>query len=586
MSPDNDVQKEIELLEQRFAENSQGLVFAHLADAYRRAGEFAKAEGLILHGLKNHPSYTSAYNVLGRVYLDSERYPEAQEQFSRVLELDPHNLAALRALADLALRDGRVEDARSWYERMLGVDPRSEEAKAGLQRLQSGETTAEPAPTAAVEAEPAPGLPEFIGESTAEEAETGEVLIEADADEGFEAEEGPSPFEAEFGPPAPVAEPDLATFEPVGGAAAEEEPAEVPEIDEFRLDELPPDSPLFDQPPAVTGEAESTAVDLDSLDDWTLGFVDGEELGAKAEPAAGMGGIFADLGEDFAVDLGEQRFEEAATESERAEGEGAGEDLVTETMAQLYVDQGLYEDALRVYRRLAEGRPDDEQINARIGELEERLAASRAASEAGEEELAELLELTQPVSSLVETDLSFGSLNAPVESEGPFEFEDGAPVAGLEHLDPFAASFEVLAMKEVPEELAAVSLSAGAGEEIATTEVATEALEAAAEEVTPEPEVVEEVIPIRIEPEPAEVAVPHVFDQPPLEAAELEQPAAEAAEPTIEDYLAGLLAFSPRGARGSETPGEPSAGGSSAEPTAGGSEELEKFQEWLRSLKR
>ena len=89
MSPDNDVQQEIEQLEQRFAENAQGLVFAHLADAYRRAGEFAKAEGLLLHGLKNHPTYTSAYNVLGRVYLESERYADADALLDEALRLDP-----------------------------------------------------------------------------------------------------------------------------------------------------------------------------------------------------------------------------------------------------------------------------------------------------------------------------------------------------------------------------------------------------------------------------------------------------------------------------------------------------------------
>ena len=103
MPPDNDVQKEIKQLESRYADHPDGLTFAHLADAYRRAGEYGKAEGLILHGLKNHPNYISAYNVLGRVYVDGERYSDAHEQFSRALELDPQNMIAMRALGELAV---------------------------------------------------------------------------------------------------------------------------------------------------------------------------------------------------------------------------------------------------------------------------------------------------------------------------------------------------------------------------------------------------------------------------------------------------------------------------------------------------
>ena len=72
------------------------------------------------------------------------------------------------------------------------------------------------------------------------------------------------------------------------------------------------------------------------------------------------------------------------------------EPVVTETMAELYYGQGLYEDALKVYRQLAEGRPDDAGLQERIREIEEKLAGQPSRPQDGEEQLAELLELTQP----------------------------------------------------------------------------------------------------------------------------------------------------------------------------------------------
>jgi hypothetical protein len=52
-------------------------------------------------------------------------------------------------------------------------------------------------------------------------------------------------------------------------------------------------------------------------------------------------------------------------------GSGPGpEPFVNETMAQLYLQQGYRQLALRVYYQLAESRPDDQVLKARIAEIE------------------------------------------------------------------------------------------------------------------------------------------------------------------------------------------------------------------------
>jgi tetratricopeptide (TPR) repeat protein len=290
MSPDQDVQKEIEQLEQRFAENAQGLVFAHLADAYRRAGEFAKAEGLLLHGLKTHATYTSAYNVLGRVYLDSERLADAHQQFSKVLELDPQNLIALRALGDLAARGGRVEDARSWYERMLHIDPRSDEAREGLSKL---ETQGEPEEPVAAEASAIAESPDADAPAEASALETldaevsGEAALAAEppSEAGVAAGEGQETWDIEAllaDDTSSSAESGVEAVEglidsEVGltdlqGRSSEMEPElGEPAIDAGAVaDEAPPPPPT-----EATSDLESAfATDSFSLDDLDLGIID------------------------------------------------------------------------------------------------------------------------------------------------------------------------------------------------------------------------------------------------------------------------------------------------------------------------
>jgi tetratricopeptide (TPR) repeat protein len=573
MPPENDVQAEIEQLEQRFAENSRGLVFAHLADAYRRAGQFAKAEGLILHGLKNHPSYTTAYNVLGRVYLESERYADAHEQFSTVLELDPQNLIALRALGDLAGRGGRLDDARTWYERMLQVDPRNEEAKEELRKLEAGIAGVRPAP--AVETPPAaePGEPAAeVGEGAGEVQEIEFVEPEPLAGEAAAVSNGSvpesMPWEGmpEEGPvetaPSKLAQ-DATT--PMGGA----EPGEVTPAEPM------PEGPARESTLDVSA-AESAELDLGELEEWTPGFLRDEDLAGEGGGDLSPDELFAELGGDLGADL-----------SGAAEADEAGRDMVTETMAELYAEQGLYEDALGVYRKLIEIRPNDERIRARIAELQQ--LAEPAVGDGGEE-LAELLELTEPAAAELSELSDAEALAAPTEAESGFTFEDEAPVAGIEQLDPFAASFDVLALRAegaapptpaMPVEPGAAEVSEPEPVALVELEEAV-ALEELREEVVLEG-LQETALSADVVRAGADIAPPVEVERP-APAPVTPEPAVgigQAAEPaTIEEYLAGLLDFNP------EADTAPQVDAASSAVDAATSEDMEAFQAWLRTLRR
>jgi tetratricopeptide (TPR) repeat protein len=695
MPPDNDVQKEIEQLERRYAEHSQGLAFAHLADAYRRAGEYGKAEGLILHGLKNHPKYISAYNVLGRVYIDSERYGDAHEQFSKVLELDPQNMIAMKALGDLALRGGRLEDARSWFERILAIDPRNEEVQEELQKLVEGGVSPPPPPATPPEAPPEPAAPVEIAKPEVPETPAGEEEATWDMGGMHEDEvEGPVEFSAEpveglIGKGQQVELGDAAEISDVGlegiselefvEEPAAERPEEPPQLEGLEaLDSL------------TAAEAPRPDVDLGEMDDWTPGFLREEDMEGQAGEDLGVGSLRDEFGGAEAEAPTADLLGDEGVWDE-SEGEGlASEGMLTETMAELYADQGLYEDALGVYRELAKLRPGDDRLKARIAELEQQLAEARV--EPGADDLAELLELTdittpeeeafpetpafpeepafpdapafpeapvvpevmaapeEPTTAEVqpsfeappfeeETRPPAGILDAPgvevgepaarspdaavapeqAAPTGEFEFEDEAPVAGMDHLDPFAASFDVLAKRgDAPMPTGVGGLGDLTRDEPAEPPLASEPeleIVPTIEETPADFDVVPaaDVLPPGADVTPFPEAPPPEPELPvpeaPAPVAEAPTPAAQAptppvtqpsAAPTIEEYLSGLLArdreapaAEPAGGSeaaappaGASTPSESGDTASAAEPAdESSSEDLEQFQEWLRSLK-
>ncbi|UCC72393.1 MAG: tetratricopeptide repeat protein [Gemmatimonadota bacterium] len=653
MPPDSDVQKEIEQLEQRYAENSQGLVFAHLADAYRRAGEYGKAEGLVLHGLKNHPNYISAYNVLGRVYVDSERYSDAHEQFSKVLELDPQNMIAMRALGDLAVRGGRLEDARIWYERILQIDPRNEEAQEELEKLIAGGVAPSPQPAAA----PEPAVPEAAAapEEAAPSAEDAAAPWEAGGAPEGAGEVGPlevpaEPVEELLGgeeTAAPEVEMDVSdtmptmawegltdaeSFEASSVEPLEEEPPvqQVEGLEAF--EERTPEEPA-----AMALSERGADIDLGDLEEWTPGFLREEDMEGQAGEDLGVGSMVQEFGGPGGL---EPAVADEDTGAEPEEASPVREEVVTETMAELYADQGLLEDALGVYRRLAETRPEDERIRTRIAELERQIASEMAAPDSGAD-LAELLDLTETdlsgeleipeppafeestAAELIEPPAAFGETygvelgdiaaeateatpaaaelaEAPTGDSG-FEFEDEAPLAGMEHLDPFASSFDVMVKRADQAPLAAgvggladLSRPEAAEPAAPTAETALEPVQVepeleivpTLEELTPELEVVPAA---DLLPAGADVVPPPERPAPVAEVSGLtaEMPTVTPAEPrveapTIEEYLSSLLAYDPE-ARTAAAP--PAADDASAPADAADSEDLEQFQEWLRSLK-
>ena len=128
---------EIERCKAKLQREPQSLVFAQLADAYRKSGMLDEAIRVCREGLKHHPNYASAYMVLGRTYLAKGELPEAREAFQQTLHLSPDNVLAYRFLGQIAEAQGEIEEAAHAYRTALTLNPFDQETRAALGGLEA-----------------------------------------------------------------------------------------------------------------------------------------------------------------------------------------------------------------------------------------------------------------------------------------------------------------------------------------------------------------------------------------------------------------------------------------------------------------
>jgi len=194
------ISSDIEKLERRWMDNPTGLMFAPLAEAYRKAGDFLRALEILETGLEKHPEYVPALIVRGRCHLDGSDLIQAESAFEQALGRDPVNSIALRGLAEVFERTGRNTLAIERLEYLLEVDRGDSDARSSLTRLKLVETQG----NARYEAAAAASYPPLDPPSSEEAFPT--VEVEADSP-ALSLEEA---FQAGFEPSAPSTEEKLA----------------------------------------------------------------------------------------------------------------------------------------------------------------------------------------------------------------------------------------------------------------------------------------------------------------------------------------------------------------------------------------
>jgi tetratricopeptide (TPR) repeat protein len=333
----------IDDLLKQFAENPRR-VFARLANEYRKRGELDSAIEICRSHVPLQPGYISGHIVLGQALYDSGSLEEARSTFETALTLDPENLIALRHMGDIARSDGDIDGARRWYRQLLEVDPQNEEVAAQIEALGAAPDAAGSA--AAHEPDALGGwgevAPETIDLSLEEEIVDNDVSARVEqaadagaADAAAAVADDVLALEDAFDLPVSTSEdvdedvPVVAAvegFETTSFESVDESPAAAFETVELDDPSIPPAEPVE----SLEDEARTTG---------------GPGVVAPLFPAETL--AFAD---DAADDGGDITF-------------------ATETMAELYLQQGFPDRALAIYRELAARNPEDGSLRERIAEL-------------------------------------------------------------------------------------------------------------------------------------------------------------------------------------------------------------------------
>ncbi len=111
------------------------LLWGHVAECYRRAGNVEEAITTLRNAVKNDPSNTDLRLELVDALAASERWSAASKEVARILKREPNNISALVHAARLDEGYGYLPRARQMWKKVLELDPNHLEAQERLVEL-------------------------------------------------------------------------------------------------------------------------------------------------------------------------------------------------------------------------------------------------------------------------------------------------------------------------------------------------------------------------------------------------------------------------------------------------------------------
>ncbi len=155
------------------ADNPHSQVFAALADAYRKRGEFGRAFAVCKSGLKHHPDYAPAHIVMAKLFLHQGMYDDAMSSLKQAEQQDGVTRASEHLEAEILIGMRRLDEANKLIERLRVIDRGNPELKELVAQLRTAQST--PSKTQR-NLEPEPSNPsEAVTDQSREELECGEI---------------------------------------------------------------------------------------------------------------------------------------------------------------------------------------------------------------------------------------------------------------------------------------------------------------------------------------------------------------------------------------------------------------------------
>jgi tetratricopeptide (TPR) repeat protein len=361
----------IDELRRRLERDPGSRLFAQLAEEYRKGGDHAEAIRVARAGLAQHPSYPSARLTLGRALLDSGDPAGARAELEAALRDAPDNILASRFLGQALEALGELGPALLQLQKTLKMAPGDRQLESQIVSLQT--RLRAPQPGVAPAPQPASPRPAAPAPEPAEGPLPPTIRIHMPGDPGpwGRTAAAPPPLPQKLLPPTPpapsppVAEAPRPQEAPAAAPAPPAEPATPTEVTAAWQTSVPRLSaePFYESDVAPTLPTAQTP---------EFGLVDEE-----AAPTLKPGAVAAD----------ETVFEPEAGPPEAAPGDGepvledagaTAAPFTSSTLAELYVQQGLPERAVGVYRQLLAEEPGNERARARLAELESQLPGGDA----------------------------------------------------------------------------------------------------------------------------------------------------------------------------------------------------------------
>jgi len=111
-------------------------VFAPLAETYRKIGMIDEALKILKEGIKNHPSYTLGYVVLGSCYFDMQNYEMSYNTIRPFVSQNLENITLQKLFAKTCINLGYLEEALQTFKYLLLINPKDQNVADQIKLLE------------------------------------------------------------------------------------------------------------------------------------------------------------------------------------------------------------------------------------------------------------------------------------------------------------------------------------------------------------------------------------------------------------------------------------------------------------------
>jgi len=122
-----------------YEKNPSGLVFAPLAETYRKLNMHKEALDILKKGLRHHPHYILGLIVLAHCHFDQGNIEQSYRILSPLINQEPDNLMLQKLYAQICYKMYAYKEALQAYKNVLFVNPTDSEAKTRIKELEEQE---------------------------------------------------------------------------------------------------------------------------------------------------------------------------------------------------------------------------------------------------------------------------------------------------------------------------------------------------------------------------------------------------------------------------------------------------------------